>query len=377
MGKNIIVLLILIVTYGVAADNLILDKTLKVKSGGKLSVDLETGGDLYISTWDKKKISVNAKASGMDKEDYPEIIFKKDGPGASLSTSFDDAHNNHSSHITFSIIVPEKFDLDLVTMGGDFEILNLNGNVEGRTMGGSLVLVNLKGTIDLTTMGGTITLKNSTLEGSVSTMGGRVLMENVSGGVKSSSMGGEVIRRNVEGPGGKMTGGLVEISTMGGSINVDDAPEGADVHTMGGAIRIKRAKQFVKAKTMGGNITIDEIEGWVDATTMGGDIKVEVVGKGQNGKADIKLSSMYGNVTLTVPKKYEMTFDLEIVNHQNNSEKGKIISDFDMAIVEEDEWRGDHGSDYRKSVTGKGSVGSGKNKITIITHSGDIIIKQK
>ena len=376
MRKRIIVLLILLVTFGVAGDKVLLDKTLKVKSGGKLSVDLNTGGDLSISTWDKKKIYVVAKTGSGDKDSYPEINFKKDGGGASLSTSNRNNHNNHSSQITFTVIIPKEFDLDLQSMGGDFEIFNLKGSIEGRTMGGSLDLENLKGNVNLTTMGGRISLKNSTLEGSVSTMGGRVLMENVSGSVKGSSMGGEVIRRNVEGPDGKMTGGLVEISSMGGSISVDDAPEGADVHTMGGAIRIKRAKQFVKAKTMGGKITIDEIEGWVDATTMGGDIKVEVVGKGQNGNADIKLSSMNGDITLTVPKKYEMTFDLEIVNYKSSSEKGNIISDFEMDILEEDAWQGDSGNDQRKSVTGIGSVGSGKNKISIKTHNGNIVIKK-
>jgi len=370
MKKHISMLLILLMTFAFAGDKVVFEKSLKVKSGGVLKIDLETGGDLNISTWGEMNISVTAKASEWNNKNKLEIEFSKSGRGAILE-SFS------GKHLTYYISLPRKFNLDLLSMSGDFKISDLEGTIKGRTNGGSMVLNNLKGQISMTTMGGSISLKNSTLEGSVSTMGGRVHMENVSGGVKGSSMGGEVIRKNVEGSGGKMTGGLVDISTMGGSINVDDAPEGADVHTMGGEIHIKRAKKFVKAKTMGGNITIDEVEGWVKATTMGGEIKVTMVGKGKKGAGDIELTSMHGDITLVIPKEYSMSFNLEVINHKNSSDQGKIVSDFDLGIEKEAEWQGNVRKGYKKSIFCKGKVGSGKNMITIKTHNSDIIIKQK
>ena len=83
-------------------------------------------------------------------------------------------------------------------------------------------------------------------------MGGKALVEDVFGDVKATSMGGEVTNRRVTRTDGDSIGDQVKIDTMGGDINVSDAPSGADVHTMGGDITIDSAREYVKAKTMGG-----------------------------------------------------------------------------------------------------------------------------
>ncbi len=113
------------------------------------------------------------------------------------------------------------------------------------------------------------------------------------GDVRGSSMGGNVRYKNVRSRGGRSvaerTGGgidevdpdTVQISTMGGEIEVEEAPEGADLHTMGGDIEVHGARRFVRAKTMGGNIEIESIDGWVQATTMGGNIDVHVTRPGR------------------------------------------------------------------------------------------------
>ena len=89
-------------------------------------------------------------------------------------------------------------------------------------------------------MGGDITVAESTMDGSLKTMGGVVRIQNVVGDVKGSSMGGNVSYKNVRrrdgqtaspehlGKGkGDINPDTVQISTMGGDIEVKDAPEGA------------------------------------------------------------------------------------------------------------------------------------------------------
>ena len=170
------------------------------------------------------------------------------------------------------------------------------------------------------------------------------------------------------------TADTVQISTMGGQIHVDDAPAGASVSTMGGNIRIERASRFVKAKTMGGDIFIDDVDGWVQATTMGGDVEVRVVGLGDAEKG-VSLTSMSGDVTLTVPDGLSMEFALSIAYTRNSDQDYKIVSDFGIRQEEDTEWDFRHGSP-RKYLYGTGSVGGGRHLIKIETVNGDIRIRK-
>jgi DUF4097 and DUF4098 domain-containing protein YvlB len=186
-------------------------------------------------------------------------------------------------------------------------------------------------------------------------------------------MGGEVSYRNVKRQDERNDAREVKISTMGGEIEVDDAPGGADVSTMGGEIRIRSAKKYVKAKTMGGEIKIDKIDGGVKATTMGGDIEVDMVGDPDQYDRDVVLSSMGGDIYLTVPAGLSMEFDIKLTLTRRTSNDYKIISDFPIEVEKTGDWE-DSGS--RRFIYGTGNVAGGKNKIRIDTVNGDIIIKK-
>jgi len=188
-------------------------------------------------------------------------------------------------------------------------------------------------------------------------------------------MGGEVSYRNMKTRDDREDAREVKISTMGGAIEVDDAPGGANVSTMGGEIRIRRARKYVKAKTMGGEIQIDEIDGGVKATTMGGEITVNMVGDPDEYDRDVILSSMGGDIKLTVPEGLSMEFDIELAITRRSSDKYQIISDFPMKIEETEDWDRSEGS-ARRYVYGTGKVKDGKNRIRIDTINGDIIIRK-
>ncbi len=369
--RTLSILIILISFIGMAFGSEKIEREFSVSNGEKLEVDLDYG-DIEIAGWDKNVVLVTVYLDDYDEDDY-DIDIEKYSKGVSVNIdSRGHGSRHHSGDLLVKVNAPQKFDLDLNTMGGDVDIDGVEGEIEGETMGGDLMFLNLKGEIDFTTMGGDVTLEDSELDGEVKTMGGDVEFKDVIGDVKGSSMGGDVVYKNVKKKDGRSTGKEVTISTMGGEIDVDEAHFGANVSTMGGDIHIRSAAKYIKAKTMGGEINIDEIDGAVKATTMGGDIEVTMIGDPDKGDREVELSSMGGDVRLTVPAGLSMEFDIEIA-YTRHSREYKIISDFPINIKETDDWDYGKGS-KRKYIYGTGEVSGGKNRIRIDTINGDVYI---
>ena len=347
-------------------------KEFSVKSGQLLDLDLRTGATININGWDKDIVSVDAELGGSDWKDV-NLNFNQSSSGVVVTSDYEGSRNNRSSKIEVTIKVPKKFDLKFETMGGAVTLNNIEGEMKGTTMGGPLNLSYLKGNLTLKTMGGPITLTDSDVDGKVSTMGGKVSIENVVGNVDGSSMGGNVTIKNLKRRDGTSIGKETHISTMGGAIELNNAPFGADVQTMGGDITINSADKFVKAKTMGGNILIKSVNGSVKATTMGGNIGITETGTGDN--KDIELKSMSGDITLVVPADFSMDINSQITYNQDENGKYKIHSDFSL---NESTAQKEKNNGWRKTevLTGTGIFNGGNNKVKISTIAGDIYIKK-
>lgn len=349
----------------------VIDKEFDVSPGQTLEVDLDTGGSVTVRGGAGSKVVVRARLTGRDSSDI-DLRVERMKDGVKIESEYKSAWRNHSGGVDLDITVPSRFDLDVETMGGTIEVDGVEGYLEGSTMGGQLDLKNLKGTVEMSTMGGHVKLVSSTVDGEVSTMGGRVELSDVVGNVKGKSMGGNVIYNNVRpAPGAPLK--AVEISTMGGDIEVPSAPGGASVSTMGGDIEVESAAKFVKAKTMGGDITIRDVDGWVEATTMGGDIEVHVTGS--EGDRHIDLSSKGGDVTLVVPAGFSMDVDIEIDYGRRSRDRAKIESDFPIKVEDRKGDGGWHGTDG--TVTGSGSINGGRNKVVIRTIDGTVTLRKK
>jgi len=370
-----------------------IEKEFDVSAGELLEIDLGTGGSIDIMGWEDNKISVKAYLSGPDGEDC--IVEFDDKPtGLEISSHYDHRWRSRSSNIEFEIRLPAKFDLDIETNGGDIAVENVEGDLLGTTHGGDLDLASLKGDIrfntnggnvvchniyglaDLETNGGDITCTDSEINGQAHTNGGRVIIRNVSGDFECTTNGGEVSYENDDNLTAQKPTEVIRISTMGGDIDVDNAPLGADLHTNGGDIQIKSAGQFVQASTNGGNIYIGQIDGWVDVSTNGGDIVVTVIGEEKKQKRDIDLRSNGGEIELTLPADFSAEFDIELAYTKRSRRTYEIISDFDLKLSESDEWQYDHGS-ARKYIEGKGAIKDGHNKIRIATINGDVVIRKR
>ena len=343
------------------------EREIPVRSGGLVEFDLETGATITITGWSSESVKVSAKISGRHADDVDLRVEERNG-GVFITSRLTESRKSQNVTIKLEVRVPSICDVKIESMGGAVSIDGVEGTFSGQTMGGRLNLTNLRGELDLTTMGGEIQLTNSDVDGKVTTMGGKALVEDVFGDVKVTSMGGEITRRRVTRSDGSSIGEQVNIHTMGGSIDVSDAPLGADVHTMGGDITIGSAADYVKAETMGGDIRIKEVDGWVNATTMAGDIQVTVI-----GNHDVELASMSGDVTLVIPDGSNLDIKIELDYTKNSSRNFKIVSDFPLDQQESADWNYDEGSP-RKTIRGVGTGGG--NRVVIRTINGNVYLKK-
>lgn len=348
-------------------------KEFNVKPGGTLSFDLRTGGSISIEGWNKDVVSADVIVKGRDSEEIV-VEFEQNGNNVEINSYYDGDDDSYNSNAKLVVKVPNNYNVELNTMGGDVKIYNVNGKMSGRTMGGELDLKNLKGKLDLTTMGGEVTVKDCEVNGKVHTMGGDVLVENVTGDLNAKTMGGKVKQVNVKSSSGS-TGSEVNISTMGGPIEVDRALNGAKVKTMGGEITVNYAEKFVDAETMGGDIEIKSVDGAIRAKTMGGDIEAKMIGDPSKGDRSVSLNSMGGDITLTVPAGLSMDIEIEIAFTKNYEGDVKIESDFKLNEEISKEWIKSKGS-ARKYLKGKASIGDGKHKIRINTINGNVYLKK-
>lgn len=352
-----------------SAQQLPMEREIPVSAGERLELDLDTGGSIEITGGSGSVVRVLISE---DERCRPacEISIERVGSGVLVQSDHVGNSNNRSSDLHFEIQVPERFDIQLHTMGGDVSIENVTGAIGGETMGGELELHRLGGTLDLTTMGGEIEITDSNVDGSLHTMGGEVLVENVTGDLDASSMGGEVTRR-----GSSSATSEVRIETMGGDIELEDAPMGADVNTMGGNIEIASAGDHVRAHTMGGDIDLEAVNGWIEATTMGGDVSVRMVGDPSSGRRDVEITSMSGDIELVVPENLSMDVLVELAYTEGHEGDYEINSDLPLQQSVTPEWDRSEGSP-RKVITATGSVGGGEHRVVLKTVNGDVTLRR-
>ncbi len=341
-------------------------KEFNVKPGGNLKLDLQAGGNIEIEGWNKDMVSIEIKSHGRG-YNIDSYDIRQEGNNITFN------NKKRGKQTDVFVKVPNKFNIDFYTVGGEIKITSVDGKLEGKTMGGELEFRNLKGHMNITTMGGDVTLRNSEVDGNVGTMGGEVIVENVKGDINASSMGGNVQYINVSGK-NKTVGKEVDISTMGGDLDIDKAPNGTKLHTMGGDITINHADRFVDAETMGGDVEIKEVDGWVKAKTLGGNIYVKMTGDPKEGKRNVTLTSLSGDITLIVPTGLSMDIDIELA-YTKKYTNCKIISDFNIKEERTTEWDDAKGTP-RKYIYGTGSVNGGKNKITLRTLNGNVYLKK-
>lgn len=392
-----------------------------VKSGGTLNIDLKTGGNLIITSWDKPRVVVHASLAGRDWRRTKVLLRPEDGD-ATLESEFTGASGNQSSHHVFEIQIPKNFNVRVKSSGGSVSITGVDGRFTGNTGGGEINIVSANGDVDLHTGGGDIRVTDSNLNGTVATGGGVVMIQRVNGNLSGSSGSGPVVysqstrnhsgygfgsgngggkgdvdvTTNVSGgqsttsyihldPVGKPSNGSfptsasagssyygIMMNSAGGPISVPSAPDGALVKTGGGRIRIGPSGGLVAATTGGGDIDIGPAAGSVEAHTGAGRVAIEL--KGPDSHA-VAVTSGLGDVVLDLPANLNATLELETAYTNNLGHKTRIVSDWPLTTTETPDWDSTNGTP-RRYVRARQNIGKGGAVIRVHTVNGNIVLQK-
>jgi DUF4097 and DUF4098 domain-containing protein YvlB len=287
-----VLLLGILFTSSFARDlKVIHEKTFQTEMGKNFK--LKTGnGDVYISTWDKPEVYV--KISGNSKaESKMKFRFEKSDDGITSEGKHESWFNWFSwggIYVKYEIKLPDNYNANVSTAGGDIKLYDLKGTIDFNTSGGDIFIKNTEGFVHSSTSGGDITLESNNGKMNLSTSGGDIQVRDFEGDLSVSTSGGDIV---LEGKNGK-----VNASTSGGDINLTyiDVNKGIDLSTTGGDIYVKVPESFsadANLSTTGGDVECDlpitskgrisaskikgELNGGgpkLECTTTGGDIKI-------------------------------------------------------------------------------------------------------
>jgi hypothetical protein len=181
--------------HGVAQPHTLLDTALAAPVAKRLTLDLRSGGSVKITGGTDNVVRIRVTDAGRACGDCG-VTLEQGGGGLQVRST----RVASAGSLQFEIEVPEHFDLQLTSAGGEVSIEGVDGEIKGQTETGALELRRLSGIVDLQTKRGNVTLRESYASGRVHTTDGRVLLEDVGGTVAGSTTSGKLIERRVERP---------------------------------------------------------------------------------------------------------------------------------------------------------------------------------
>ena len=282
------VLLLLAFAPAVAAKDF--ENRIAAKPGGRLRVDLK-GGSIEVESHDVNEVRVEANVRGMGSRS---MNFELDGDGVDVEFTADLrawASVFGGPRLRVRLRVPERYDVDIHTAGGNVDIEEIRGDVKARTSGGSIKVDQIEGRVELWTSGGPIEAKEIRGDLTASTSGGRIRAAEVTGRVKAHTSGGPIKVTDVQ--------GAVDLHTSGGEISVrfTDAPEGV-LETSGGGIEVEFPEDVgadLDAKVSGGRVEVEH-----GILVQGSQDPQHVVGKVNGGGRRLRLRTSGGNIRVRV-----------------------------------------------------------------------------
>jgi DUF4097 and DUF4098 domain-containing protein YvlB len=231
------------------------EKSYDVSPDGMLIVRADFG-DVTIKGISSGKVNivVTMRGSKADLEDY-EVTASQNGNTIELRGDSGSEEWFHFDiddlEIRYVLEVPEKFNLDISTSGGDVGVKQVSGRIQTETSGGDIVLERLSGEMLVETSGGDIQATDMTGDFRGTTSGGDIVVAKVSGNIGVETSGGDIRLSAVE--------GRVSAETSGGDISIG----------------LSGSNKGIVAETSGGDIdviTASTIQANLDASTSGGSV---------------------------------------------------------------------------------------------------------
>ena len=282
-------------------------ETFPVAADGKLTIDADCGGIDVQSTEDDTvsvriqraaQIKANRRAAEILKN--LDIQITHEAPDVKIEAKFTGnakrwQKRKNDLDVQFDILVPRHYNLDLQTACDDISVVNVTGDVNVETFNAGLRLQDITGRIDAITSIGNIDLKAFNGDVMLQTKAGNITLADGNGDVKAKTSGGNVQAVQVI--------GAVNGQTTGGSVTVRGCKGGAELKTAGGSIEVENDGP-VLAKTSGGSIRCQLQETTttqnllLDLETMGGSVNVSLA---PDIAATVEAKVLSGSVTTEFP----------------------------------------------------------------------------
>ncbi len=300
-----------------------------------------------------------------------------EGSGLSLSSK-SGAEDWHTRSLSaqFNFRIPEHFNVDLETQGGDIRLGGpLQGEARAATAGGDIHTDDVNGPVRVETAGGNITLGNIGQKVDARTAGGSIRIGNVKGEAALETSGGEIVTGRIEGTiraqtaGGDVVvagaTGAVVAETAGGQIRIGPASGSVRAQTAGGSIRLDGARGRVVVETAGGGIDLFELQGPVHASTAAGPILVQFDPELKAFGAS-QLETSMGDIRVYLPPQMRLTIVAAIERAGGHG----ISSDFPLVI------KGEQEDFAAREIQGRGEVNGGGEVLRLRTSNGNIEIRK-
>ncbi len=288
----------------------------------------------------------------------------------------DKRHGSRSLDADFNITLPSRFNLDIETQGGNIRVENpLQGDVRATTAGGDIRTRDVTGSLRAETAGGSIVLGKVGNGVKAETAGGSIRVGDVTGDANLETSGGEIMAGLVQGAvhaetaGGDIilggASGSVNAQTAGGQIRIGESGGSVRAETAGGSILVQGARGRVVVETAGGSIDLFQIQGAIKASTVAGRILAEI-NCNRKTFGPSQLETSMGDVQVFLPPDLPLTIDAAIEMAAGHG----IVSDFPLVI------RGGHEMFVQGTISGRGDLNGGGQKLYIRTVNGNIEIRK-
>lgn len=241
------------------------EKTFSVQPGGTVHVETFGGGidvktdpsatQVKIVATESIRASTEAEA-----DDVLKSVALNPAQDGQTVTATAEYHRDHSwftfggppVRVAFAVTVPEKFNAELATSGGNIAVGDLDGAVRARTSGGDISLGRISGSVDAGTSGGSIRLAGGGQKVILASSGGSITCGPCAGAVQVRTSGGDIALHGVEGPVTAHTSGGDVDAAFAGALRGDCA-----LGTSGGRVRVKvpaGVAYTLDAATSGGSV---------------------------------------------------------------------------------------------------------------------------
>jgi hypothetical protein len=269
---------------------------LKVQtSGGDINVLTGTGNEVKVTARERIETDSEAKADELLKD--LDLTIEQQGGNVTAVAKYRKRGGWHWGStpvsVSFTVVVPRHYNVDLNTSGGDISLESLAGRARLRTSGGNLKLDRIEGEVDGSTSGGNISLREGTATVKLSTSGGNIQVDRAGGEADLSTSGGDIVIDSVR--------SRLTASTSGGNIkaNIEGELKGdCTLSTSGGEVVVavdKRVAFDLKSHTSGGDVDAD---GLTIAIEKGGLRKSSLSGKVNGGGPLLSLGSSGGDIRI-------------------------------------------------------------------------------